>query len=103
MADALVPFSFRHQSSIPKIMGILNVTPDSFHASSRQENGNKAISNGLSMIDEGATILDIGGESTRPGSDEVSIEKELERVLPVITGLREASKNRTSFNRYSKS
>jgi dihydropteroate synthase len=92
MADALVPFSFRHQSSIPKIMGILNVTPDSFHASSRQENGNKAISNGLSMIDEGATILDIGGESTRPGSDEVSIEKELERVLPVITGLREASK-----------
>ena len=92
MADALVPFSFRHQSPIPKIMGILNVTPDSFHASSRQENGNKAISNGLSMIDEGATILDIGGESTRPGSDEVSIEEELERVLPVITGLREASK-----------
>ena len=44
------------------------------------------------MIDEGATILDIGGESTRPGSDEVSIEEELERVLPVITGLREASK-----------
>lgn len=92
MADALVPFSFRHQSPIPKIMGILNVTPDSFHASSRQENGNEAISNGLSMIDEGATILDIGGESTRPGSDEVSIEKELERVLPVISGLREASK-----------
>jgi len=92
MADALVPFSFRHQSSIPKIMGILNVTPDSFHASSRQENGNEAISNGLSMIDEGATILDIGGESTRPGSDEVSIEEELKRVLPVITGLREASK-----------
>ena len=92
MADALVPFSFRHQSPIPKIMGILNVTPDSFHASSRQENGNEAISNGLSMIDEGATILDIGGESTRPGSDEVSIEEELERVLPVITGLREASK-----------
>ena len=92
MADALVPFSFRHQSSIPKIMGILNVTPDSFHASSRQENGNEAISNGLSMIDEGATILDIGGESTRPGSDEVSIEEEIERVLPVITGLREASK-----------
>lgn len=92
MADALVPFSFRHQSPIPKIMGILNVTPDSFHASSRQENGNEAISNGLSMIDEGATILDIGGESTRPGSDEVSIEEEIERVLPVITGLREASK-----------
>ncbi len=92
MADALVPFSFRHQSPIPKIMGILNVTPDSFHASSRQENGNEAISNGLSMIDEGATILDIGGESTRPGSDEVSIEEELKRVLPVITGLREASK-----------
>lgn len=92
MADALVPFSFRHQSPIPKIMGILNVTPDSFHASSRQENGNEAISNGLSMIDEGATILDIGGESTRPGSDEVSIEEEFERVLPVITGLREASK-----------
>ena len=91
MADALTPFSFRRQSSSPGLMGILNITPDSFHGPSRQRNVDEAIQNGLSMISSGAEILDVGGESTRPGSETVSIEQELERVLPVISGLRAAS------------
>ena len=91
MADALTPFSFRRQSSSPGLMGILNITPDSFHGPSRQRNVDEAIQNGLSMISSGAEILDVGGESTRPGSETVSIEKELERILPVISGLRAAS------------
>ena len=91
MADALTPFSFRRQSTSPGLMGILNITPDSFHGPSRQRNVDDAIQNGLSMISSGAQILDVGGESTRPGSKTVSIEQELERVLPVISGLRAAS------------
>jgi dihydropteroate synthase len=91
MADALTPFSFRRPSSPPGLMGILNITPDSFHGPSRQRNVDEAIQNGLSMISSGAEILDVGGESTRPGSETVSIEQELERVLPVISGLRAAS------------
>lgn len=91
MADALTPFSFRRQSSSPGLMGILNITPDSFHGPSRQRNVDEAIQNGLSMISSGAEILDVGGESTRPGSETVSIEQELERILPVISGLRAAS------------
>lgn len=93
MADALRPFSFRHHSSIPGIMGILNITPDSFHPSSRQASVDVAIKSGLDMIEAGASILDIGGESTRPGSEKVSIEEELERVLPVISGLRDVSQS----------
>ena len=91
MADALVPFSFRRHSSEPGLMGILNITPDSFHESSRQQTVSDAIRNGQKMIDAGASILDVGGESTRPGSDSVSIEQELSRVLPVIEGLRSIS------------
>ena len=72
-------------------MGILNITPDSFHGPSRQRNVDEAIQNGISMISAGAKILDVGGESTRPGSQPVSIEQELERVLPVISGLRAVS------------
>ena len=91
MADALTPFSFRRQSSSLGLMGILNITPDSFHGPSRQRNVDEAIQNGISMISAGAKILDVGGESTRPGSQPVSIEQELERVLPVISGLRAVS------------
>ena len=88
MADALAPFSFRRRAGPPGLMGILNVTPDSFHGASRKTSHSDAMSTGLGMIREGASIIDIGGESTRPGSEEVSIEKELERVIPVISGLR---------------
>ena len=88
MADALAPFSFRRRAGPPGLMGILNVTPDSFHGASRKTSHSDAMSTGLGMIREGASIIDIGGESTRPGSEEVSIEQELKRVIPVISGLR---------------
>ncbi len=89
MADALAPFSFRRQPSQTGLMAIVNVTPDSFHESSRQSSVSEAISNAQMMIQAGAEIIDIGGESTRPGSQSVSIEQELERVIPVISGIRE--------------
>jgi len=69
-------------------MGILNITPDSFSDGGRYLDGEEAIQQGLAMQQEGAAILDIGGESTRPGSLPVSAEEELERVIPVIEGLR---------------
>lgn len=69
-------------------MGVLNVTPDSFSDGGMFFDASKAVDHGLKLIDEGADILDIGGESTRPGSDPVSIEEERSRVIPVITSLR---------------
>ncbi|MHB8092173.1 MAG: dihydropteroate synthase [Syntrophales bacterium] len=69
------------------IMGIINVTPDSFSDGGRYASPQKAIEEGMRMVEEGADILDIGGESTRPGSDAVSVEEELKRVIPIIRGL----------------
>lgn len=91
MADALPPFSFRRRAGPPGLMGILNVTPDSFYGASRKTSHSDAMSTGLGMIRQGASIIDIGGESTRPGSEVVSIEQELKRVIPVISGLRSDS------------
>jgi dihydropteroate synthase len=71
-----------------RIMGIVNVTPDSFSDGGRFTQVQAAIDHGLRLADEGADILDIGGESTRPGSDAVQLDEELRRVLPVIEGLR---------------
>ncbi|EFB41157.1 MULTISPECIES: dihydropteroate synthase [Parachlamydia] len=71
-----------------KLMGILNVTPDSFFDGGRYKDTEKAIARGLQMEHDGADILDIGGESTRPGSLSVSEEEELARVVPVIQALR---------------
>ena len=75
------------------LMGIVNVTPDSFFSSSRQEETDNAVNIALKMLDDGATWIDIGGESTRPGADFVSIEEEIERVLPVIIKLRSLAPN----------
>ena len=61
----------------PALMGVVNVTPDSFHAGSRSLNLPHAVSRGISMIDEGASIIDIGGESTRPGAIPVGVGDEL--------------------------
>ena len=69
------------------IMGILNVTPDSFADGGRHNDFESAVARGLEMIAEGVDIIDIGGESTRPGADRVSETKELERTIPVITEL----------------
>jgi dihydropteroate synthase len=69
------------------LMGIVNVTPDSFSDGGQFLDPDDAVKQGLRMVAEGADILDLGGESTRPGSDPVSAEEELLRVLPVIAGL----------------
>lgn len=70
-----------------KIMGILNVTPDSFADGGKHDTYEKAVARGLEMIAEGVDIIDIGGESTRPGADRVSALEEQKRVIPVIEKL----------------
>lgn len=72
----------------PRIMGIVNVTPDSFSDGGQHDEAEAAIAHGLRLAEEGADILDVGGESTRPGSDAVTLDDELRRVIPVIEGLR---------------
>ena len=72
----------------PKVMGIINVTPDSFSDGGRYVSSAAAIEHAQQLIADGADLLDIGGESTRPGAAEVSEQEELDRVLPVIEGLR---------------
>lgn len=69
------------------VMGILNVTPDSFSDGGEFFNVEKAIERGVQMVQEGAAIIDVGAESTRPGSDRVSVEEQKKRVLPVIEGI----------------
>jgi dihydropteroate synthase len=68
----------------PVVMGVVNVTPDSFHDGGRFDGPEVAIAHGLALIEAGAQILDIGGESTRPGADLVSVQEEIDRVLPII-------------------
>ncbi|MFM2397785.1 MAG: hypothetical protein RLZZ144_1035 [Pseudomonadota bacterium] len=70
-------------------MGIVNVTPDSFSDGGRYLSTNAAIDHAYQLLEEGADILDIGGESTRPGAARISEQEELDRVLPVIEGLRQ--------------
>jgi dihydropteroate synthase len=70
------------------VMGVLNVTPDSFSDGGKYEQPESAIEHALAMEQAGADMLDIGGESTRPGSEEISASQELDRILPVLEGLR---------------
>ncbi|MFH7564209.1 dihydropteroate synthase [Oceanimonas smirnovii] len=74
--------------STPQIMGVLNITPDSFSDGGRYHGEDAALRHALQMVTDGATIIDVGGESTRPGADEVAAQEELERVVPVIERLR---------------
>ena len=71
----------------PLIMGVVNVTPDSFSDGGQFDSIDAAVAHARRLIDEGADILDIGGESTRPGATEVSLEEERRRVLPVLERL----------------
>ncbi|MEN8380648.1 dihydropteroate synthase [Acinetobacter radioresistens] len=71
----------------PHIMGILNVTPDSFSDGGKYNHKEQALQYALQMIKDGATIIDIGGESTRPGATPVSVKEELQRVIPVVEAL----------------
>ena len=73
--------------SKPHIMGILNVTPDSFSDGGLHNNVEQAIKHALQMIEDGATVIDVGGESTRPGASIVAVEEEIRRVVPVVTAL----------------
>ncbi len=82
--------SFNLNLSRPLVMGIVNVTPDSFSDGGRHLLRDAAIAHALQLIAEGADILDIGGESTRPGAKTIEVQEELDRVMPVIEGLRDA-------------
>jgi len=77
----------------PKIMGILNVTPDSFSDGGQYETAELAVKQALRLIDEGADIIDIGGESTRPGAALVGLHEEIRRTIPVIKAIRAATKD----------
>lgn len=79
---------FQLDLSKPRVMGIVNVTPDSFSDGEKFNTTEKAIEHALQLVEEGADILDIGGESTRPGATPVPLDEELNRVIPVIEGLR---------------
>lgn len=71
-----------------RVMGILNVTPDSFSDGGQYLESNKAVERGITMAREGADIIDVGGESTRPYSRKITVSEELDRVVPVIEGLK---------------
>jgi dihydropteroate synthase len=79
--------TFQLDLARPRVMGIVNVTPDSFSDGGQFNTADKAIAHGLSLVEQGADILDIGGESTRPGATPVPLDEELKRVIPVIKAL----------------
>ena len=81
---------FQLDLSTPRIMGIVNVTPDSFSDGGKFNTTDKAVAHGMELVEQGADILDIGGESTRPGATPVPLAEELNRVIPVIKALAQA-------------
>ena len=82
------PMLNRREDGFPRIMGVVNVTPDSFHPESRRNDGAGAASAAAEMFAEGASWIDVGGESTRPGATPVSTSEELGRVIPAIERIR---------------
>ena len=86
------------QTDRPLVMGILNVTPDSFSDGGRFQTPDLALAHAAKMLEEGADIIDIGGESTRPGASRVSVAQELNRVMPVIRALRRRSQTPVSVD-----
>jgi dihydropteroate synthase len=82
------------------IMGVINITPDSFYSSSRTTDLEKALETALSMVEGGADIIDIGGESTRPGASPVSPDEEMKRILPVIKEIRKLTDIPISVDTY---
>ena len=81
--------NFFYDKTICNVMGILNVTPDSFFDGGEYKTVETAVERAIEMVEQGAKIVDVGGESTRPGSEEISIEEELDRVIPVIEAIRD--------------
>ena len=90
----------REENPATLIMGILNVTPDSFSDGGMYYNATQAIEFALQMEEEGADIIDVGGESTRPGAKTVELQKECDRILPVIEGIRTKSDILISIDTY---
>jgi len=84
----------------PLVMGILNITPDSFSDGGQYLDFDQALKRAETMIEEGADIIDIGGESTRPGSDPVSVDEELKRITPIIKALQKDSNIVISVDTY---
>lgn len=87
MTNLLQCGRFQLDLAQPRVMGIVNVTPDSFSDGGKYSSTDLAVTHALQLIAEGADILDIGGESTRPGAEPVSLQEELKRVIPVIEAL----------------
>ena len=87
MSELLERLRAAQQRRSPLVMGVLNVTPDSFSDGGLDADTEAAVARALAMVDAGATLIDIGGESTRPGAEEVGVDQELSRVVPVITRL----------------
>jgi len=79
-------------------MGILNVTPDSFSDGGQHNKPTEAIKRAIEMVQQGANIIDIGGESTRPGAKDVSMQEQLDRVIPVIQGIRKSSAKQVTIS-----
>ena len=75
----------------PRLMGIVNCTPDSFHAGGRSLDVASAVAHALDMVRQGADLIDVGGESTRPGAERMPAQEQIRRVVPVIRGIRERS------------
>ena len=90
MKDSFILKTWKREMTVgdrAQIMGILNVTPDSFSDGGFFQSSEEAVESGVRMVEEGADILDVGGESSRPGAEPVSPKEELRRVIPVIEGL----------------
>src|SRR4051812_14411087 len=87
MGESTVVTPIEERFPRPSVMGVLNVTPDSFSDGGVHLRAAAAVASGWKMVEDGAAILDVGGESTRPGSEGVSADEELRRVMPVLEGL----------------
>ena len=83
-------FSNLNFLNLPNVMGVLNLTPDSFSDGGKFNSKSKGVKHAIQMFKAGANIIDIGGESTRPGFEKVPVEDELSRVIPVIEAIRDA-------------
>jgi dihydropteroate synthase len=92
LSGQLKKFTVEQPRVIPKIMGIINVTPDSFSDGGKFFSVDLAVTQAMKMIEAGALIIDVGGESTRPGAEEISAAEEIKRVVPVIKAIRKKNK-----------
>ena len=81
-----------------RVMGVLNVTPDSFSDGGRHDTATVALEAAAHMVEAGVDIIDVGGESTRPGAEELASAQELERVLPVVEGIKSRHEVRVSID-----